>query len=99
MPLTLEDFERSLREISSMLASVRARARDVKTATAESIVRIQAVPNEYSEVLAAIDAIDPQSADAWQASLIARKSRLQAEIVDLLADLQAARTALAELDL
>ncbi len=99
MPLTFDDFETTIREISSLLGTVRARAREVKTATAESIVRIQGVPNAYSEVLAAIDAIDPESADAWQASLIARKSRLMVEASELLTDLNAAREVLAELDL
>lgn len=94
MPLALEDFESTLREISSLLGSVRTRAREVRIATAESIVSIQAIPTVHADVLAAIDAIDSGSADAWELSLIARKNRLQAEIVQLLADLQAARTAL-----
>ncbi|MGP1667551.1 MAG: hypothetical protein ACTS5I_16945 [Rhodanobacter sp.] len=94
MALALEDFENALKQISSLLGSVRARAREVRSATAESIVAIQAIPNTHADVLAAIAAIDSQNADAWELSLIARKNRLEVEIVELLEDLQAARAAL-----
>lgn len=99
MPLTVEDYEAALKDINSTLANVRASARQVKASTAQSLASIQALASRHAEVLSAIDAVNPASADAFELTQKAKKQRLDAEVSDLLTKIAAAREALAILDL
>lgn len=99
MALTVNDFESTLTAISDMLAAIRSSARQVKASTARSLVDIQALASDHAEVLEAISSIDPETADSFEKMLLAKKTRLDAEVTDLLSKLNAARTALAVLDL
>lgn len=99
MTLVIEDYENALKDVATKVQTIRAQARDVKQQTATSIASLQALPAKHAEVFTAIQSIDPQTGDVFEQLLRARYVRLLAEVDDLALDLNAARDALALLDL